>query len=180
MCWERYAMVSVLLWGIKSNSRTWKCENSQNISSRNCMLVQFNKHSESIAKAIQVPYRPQHIFKRNNSYNSRSKGPKSNFKLIKSKYHRGKFGKTSFLQRALTPVKEGQAWRNSNLSCIESKAIHIQNFNWISQKTAEKSLENLIWAKGSNSCKIRPSVTKLELELYYVMTNSYTKFQVNI
>ena len=24
------------------------------------------------------------------------------------------------------------------------------------------------------------SVTKLELDLYYVMTNSYTKFQVNI
>ena len=45
---------------------------------------------------------------------------------------------------------------------------------------AEKSLENLILAKDNNSYKSRSSVTKLELELYYVMTNSYTKFQVNI
>ena len=45
-------------------------------------FTEINKHSESIAKAIQVPYRPQQIFKRHNSNNSRSKGPKSNFKLI--------------------------------------------------------------------------------------------------
>ena len=37
------AMISVLQRGIKSNSRTWKCDNSQNIRSRNCMLVQFKK-----------------------------------------------------------------------------------------------------------------------------------------
>ena len=41
---------------------------------------------------------------------------------------------------------------------------------------AEKSPENLILAKGNNSCKCRSSKIKLELELYYVMTNSYTKF----
>ena len=35
-----------------------------------------NKHSESIAKAIQVPYRPQQICKRHYSYKSRWKGPK--------------------------------------------------------------------------------------------------------
>ena len=58
--------------------------------------------------------------------------------------------------------------------------IHILNFKSISQKTAEKSLENLILAKGNNSCKSRSSVTKVKLDLYHVMSNSYTKFQVNI
>ena len=142
-----------------------------------------NKHSESIAKAIQVPYRPQQIFKRYNSYISRSKGPKSNFKSINRNTTEKSFGnvrKTNFLQRALTPVTVGQAWRNSNLICFESKAIHIQNFNWKSQKTAEKNPENKLWGKGNNYCKNRPSVTKLKLDLYYVVSNSYTRFQVNI
>ena len=35
-------------------------------------------------------------------------------------------------------------------------------------------------AKGNNSRENWSSVTKLKLDLYYVMTNSYTKFQVNI
>ena len=39
--------------------------------------VCMNKHSESIAKSIQVPYRPQQILKRHNSYKSRSKGLES-------------------------------------------------------------------------------------------------------
>ena len=38
----------------------------------------YNKHSVSIAKAIHVPYRPQQILKRHNSYSSRWKGPESN------------------------------------------------------------------------------------------------------
>ena len=42
----------------------------------------------------------------------------------------------------------------------------------------KKSPENEILAKGSNSCKNRSNATKLDL--YYVKTNSYTKFQVNI
>ena len=54
------------------------------------------------------------------------------------------------------------------------------NLKSMSQKTAEKSQENLILAKGNNSYKSRSSVMKLELDLYYVMTNSYTKFEVNI
>ena len=58
--------------------------------------------------------------------------------------------------------------------------IDILDFKSISQKTAEKSPENLILAKGNNSCKRRSSVNKLKRDLYYVMTNSYTKFQVNI
>ena len=58
--------------------------------------------------------------------------------------------------------------------------IHTPHFKPISQKTVEKSLENYILAKGNKSCKSRSSVTKLELDPYYAMTNSYTKFQVNI
>ena len=135
------------------------------------MMINLNKRSESIAKAIQVPYRPQQICKRHNSYNSRSEGPKSYFKWINEYTTERKFGKYKFLQKALTPVKEGQAWRNWNLICIESKAIHIQNCNWISQKTAEKSPENKIWAKGNNSCKSRSIMTKLKLDLFYVQTN---------
>ena len=42
----------------------------------------------------------------------------------------------------------------------------------ISQTTAEKSLENKILEKGNYSSKSKSSVTKLELDLYYVMTNS--------
>ena len=61
-----------------------------------------------------------------------------------------------------------------------SRQIHIPNFKSISQKTVEKSLENYILAKGNNSYKSMSSVSKLELDLYCVNTNSYTKFQVNI
>ena len=71
-------------------------------------------------------------------------------------------------------------WRNSYLICIMSWQIHIPNFKSISEKTSEKSLVNLILAKDNNSYKSRSSVTKLELDLNYVKTNSYTKFQVNI
>ena len=49
-----------------------------------------------------------------------------------------KIRKTKFSQRAITPVKVSQVWRNSNLIW----QIHIPNFKLISQKTAEKSLEN--------------------------------------
>ena len=34
--------------------------------------------------------------------------------------------------------------------------------------------------KDNNSCKGKSSATKLELDLYYAKTDSYTKFQVNI
>ena len=48
------------------------------------------------------------------------------------------------IQRTIiTPVKEDQVWRNSNLICIMSVTLHIPNFKSLSQKTAEKSLENL-------------------------------------
>ena len=63
-----------------------------------------------------------------------------------------------------------------------SRQIDVLNFKSISQKTAEKTPGNLILAKGNNSCKstVKFSVMKLKLDLYYVMTNSYTEFQVNI
>ena len=46
--------------------------------------------------------------------------------------------------------------------------------------TAEKTPENLILAKGNNSFKSKSGMTKLKLDLYYVTTNSYTEFKVNI
>ena len=48
------------------------------------------------------------------------------------------------------------------------------------QKDDQKSPENEILAKGNNSCKSRLNTTILELDLYYVKTNSYTKFQFNM
>ena len=37
-----------------------------------------------------------------------------------------------------------------------------------------------MFAKGNNSGKIRPNTTKLKLDLYYVKTNPYMKFQLNM
>ena len=86
-----------------------------------------------------------------------------------SKGCREKSGKLNF-KRAITPVKVRR----------DETQIHVPNFKSISQRTAEKSPENFILAKGNNSCKKRSSVRKLKLDLYYVTTHSYTKFQVNI
>ena len=47
-------------------------------------------------------------------------------------------------------------------------------------KTGEESPENLIFAKGNISIKSRSNTTKLKLDLYYVKTNPYMKFQVNM
>ena len=44
----------------------------------------------------------------------------------------------------------------------------------------KKRPENEILAKGNNSCKSRSNVTTVELDLYYVKTNSYMKFQLNM
>ena len=44
----------------------------------------------------------------------------------------------------------------------------------------KNSPENEICAKGNNSCKSKTNATKVKLVLYYVKTNPYTKFQVNI
>ena len=37
-----------------------------------------------------------------------------------------------------------------------------------------------ILAKGNNSCKRRSNATKVELDLYYVKTNSYMRFQLDM
>ena len=52
----------------------------------------------------------------------------------------------------------------------------------MSQKKTEKSGKLNFSAEGNNSRRITgmSSVTKLKLDLNDVMTNSYTKFQVNI
>ena len=47
-------------------------------------------------------------------------------------------------------------------------------------KTGEESPEDYIFVKGNNSSKSRSNTTKLKLEQYYVKTNSYMKFQVNM
>ena len=44
----------------------------------------------------------------------------------------------------------------------------------------KKSLENEIFAKDNNSIKSGSNTTKLKLDLYYVKTNSYMKFQLNM
>ena len=50
----------------------------------------------------------------------------------------------------------------------------------MSGKMAKKNPENIILAKGNNSCKSRSNATKVKLDLYQEETNSYTKFQVKI
>ena len=61
-----------------------------------------------------------------------------------------------------------------------SRQIYIWNFNSICRKMTKKSPENENLAKGNNSCKSRSNTTKVKLDLCYVKTNPYTKFQVNI
>ena len=77
-------------------------------------------------------------------------------------------------------AKKGQTRPNSNLTCIMWRQIHIWNFNSICRKMTKKSPENEILAKGNNSCKNRSKATKVTLDLYYVKTNSYMKFQLNM
>ena len=47
-------------------------------------------------------------------------------------------------------------------------------------RTGEESPENYTFAKGNNSIKSRSNTTKLKLDLYYVKTNLYLKFQLNM
>ena len=44
----------------------------------------------------------------------------------------------------------------------------------------KKSPENEIFVKGNKSCKSRSNAITVELDLYYVKTNSYMKFQLNM
>ena len=61
-----------------------------------------------------------------------------------------------------------------------SRQIHLWKFKSICQKMTKKSAENQILAKGNNSCKSMWNKTKVELDLCYVKTNSYMKFQLNM
>ena len=79
-------------------------------------------------------------------------------------------------QRGITPTKLSQPEPKSNLICITTGPINILNFKSLSQRISEKSLENWIISKRHNSCKTRSTETKIELDLYYHRTNSYTKF----
>ena len=47
-------------------------------------------------------------------------------------------------------------------------------------KTGEESSENEIFAKGNNTFKSMSNTSKFKLDMYYVKTNSYMKFQVNM
>ena len=44
----------------------------------------------------------------------------------------------------------------------------------------KKSQKNKILAKGNNSLQSMSNAAKVELDLYYVKTNSYMKFQLNM
>ena len=50
--------------------------------------------------------------------------------------------------------EEGKTRQKLHLTCITSREIHIWNSKSISRKTLKKSSENIILAKGINSCKI--------------------------
>ena len=91
-----------------------------------------------------------------------------------------KVRKTNIQAKGNNSCKSRSTQQNSNLICITWRQIHIQNFKWISQKTAEKSPETQILANGNNSYKNVSGATKLEFVLYHVKANSYTKFKGNI
>ena len=44
----------------------------------------------------------------------------------------------------------------------------------------KKNPENEVLAKGNDKSKSKSNVTKVELDLYHVKINLYTKFEVNI
>ena len=102
-----------------------------------------------------------------------------NFKSLCRKMTK-KSPENEILAKGNNSCLDGQMQPKSNLTCIKSRQIHIRNFKSISRKMTKKSPENEILAKGNNSCKSRSKASKVKLDLYYIKTNSYTKFQVNI
>ena len=155
----------------------------------NWNLICFKSKSQKIAwKSLEKNF----LAKGNKSYKRRSSLTKLKLDLFKPKYIQTPiFNSMSqkvaeknpgnwILAKANNYCKSRPSVTKPNFIFIMSWQIHASNFKSKSPKTAEKSLENWISAKGNNSCKSRSGVTKLLLNLYYVMTNSYTKFQVNI
>ena len=74
-------------------------------------------------------------------------------------------------------------WKDTKVkNCLYYvNTIHTPNLMSVSCKTTEKSAENIIFAKDNNSIKSRSKKKKRKkkLDLYYVKTNPYMKFQVN-
>ena len=56
----------------------------------------------------------------------------------------------------------------------------LPNFKSTFCKTAEKSLENFISARDNISCKSESGMTKFDLGMYYVKTNSCTRLHVTL
>ena len=148
----------------------------------------MNKHTESIAKAIQVPHRPQQIQICNNYFsalfnmeqleslrqlslflfnyevwNTSCGRKKSSIKKYESIAKNSP--ETNFEQRAITHEKVGELWRKSNLIWNSSNWSLLQGFIHKYESIAEKSPENKIWTKGNNSWKGRSTMTKVELDL---------------
>ena len=63
-----------------------------------------------------------------------------------------KVRKTKFLQKAITPVKVGQAWWNSNLICIMSMPIHLSNIS----NQYLKRLQRKVWKSKFQQRAITP------------------------
>ena len=129
------------------------------------------KHSESIAEAVHVPYRPN-TFQRHKTSARIDQRSWSvlcqyklnwyiNFQVNILKDGREKSRKLNFSLREVTLVKEGRTKQKARLICITSRQFHILSFKTISQKKAEISLKNWILAKGINSCKRRSNMREI-------------------
>ena len=58
--------------------------------------------------------------------------------------------------------------------------IHTPNLMSISFKKDDRKVKKTKFKKENIWCAIRSNPIKVKLDLYYVKTNSYTKFQINI
>ena len=61
-----------------------------------------------------------------------------------------------------------------------SRQIHIPKCQVNITRQEKKVRKTIFFGKGNNSIKSRSNTTKLKLDLYYVKTNPYMKFQVNM
>ena len=98
------------------------------------ILAKGSNSCKSTSNGTQVELDLYHV--KTNSY--------SKFHVNITKDGRENVGKLFFLQRAITPVKEGRTGEKLNLICIMSRQIHILNVRSISQRRAEKSSENRV------------------------------------
>ena len=120
-------------------------------------LPEFNKNIQQVISADYVFVRPSVV----NNFNKHSVS-------IAYAIH------VPYRPQTISKRHNYERIQKSNLQCQCIYQISI------SQKTTGKCLENSIFTKGNNSCKSMSSLMKLELDLYYVNANSYTKFQFKI